>query len=140
MIAHLHQTADGFNLPMGNLERVYNSRKAQEMGLWAQSKGRGPQFHQAMFQAYFADGQNIARVPVLLNVAASAGLSRREAKSVIETGAFAAAVDADWAVSREKGIRVAPTFVMGAARLVGAKPYVVMQAFVEKNGAGSEKA
>ena len=139
MTARLQQTADRFNLPMGNFERIYNSRKAQELGLWAQSKGRGPQFHRAAFQAYFADDRNIARVPVLLDVAACAGLSRREAKSVIETGAFAAAVDADWALSRERGIRVVPTFVMGDARLVGAKPYAVMQQFVENSGTGSKE-
>ena len=135
MMGHLHKTAETLNLPVRNIERVYNSRKAQELGLWAQSQGQGVKFHLAVFQAYFVDNKNIARLPVLLHLAEVAGLSCRAAQEVIETGAFAAAVDADWSVSREKEIRLAPTFAINDAKLVGAKPYPIIQKFAEKNKA-----
>jgi len=41
MMGHLHKTAETLNLPVRNIERVYNSRKAQELGLWGPSP-QGP--------------------------------------------------------------------------------------------------
>ncbi len=97
-------------------------------------KIRGDTFHKAVFRAYFADGKNIAKVPVLLDLAESAGLPREEAASVLATRAFKAEVDADWALSREKAITAAPTFVMKQDKLVGAQPYDMLEKLMTANG------
>jgi len=130
----LHKTADDLGLPFGERERTYNSRLSQELGLWAESKNKGDAFHNAAFRAYFADGKNIAKVPVLLDLTESAGLPREEAASVLSTRAFKAAVDADWALSHEKDITAVPTFVIKNEKLVGAQPYYMLERLMAANG------
>lgn len=134
MMSKLHKTADDLGLPFGERERTYNSRMSQELGLWAESKNKGDAFHNAVFRAYFADGKNIAKVPVLLDLTESAGLPREEAASVLATRAFKAAVDADWVLSREKAITAVPTFVMKQDKLVGAQPYDMLEGLMAANG------
>jgi len=133
MMEKLRKTADDLGLPFGERERTYNSRLSQELGLWAESKNMGDVFHNAVFRAYFADGKNIAKIPVLLDLAESAGLSREEAAAVLATRAFKAAVDADWALSREMEITAVPTFVMKQEKLVGAQPYDMLEMFMSAN-------
>ena len=132
-MSKLRKTADDLGLPFGERKRTYNSRMSQELGLWAESKNKGDAFHNAVFRAYFADGKNIAKVPVLLDLTESAGLPREEAASVLATRAFKAAVDADWVLSREKAITAVPTFVMKQDKLVGAQPYDMLERFMAAN-------
>ncbi len=130
----LRKTAADLGLPFGERKKTYNSRLAQELGLWAESRNKGNIFHPEAFKAYFADGKNIARIQVLVDLAASVGLPAEEAAAVLETRAFKTAVDADWNLSREKAITAVPTFVMNQDKLVGAQPYEMLAKFVEANG------
>ena len=134
MMRHLRKTAEELGLPFGKREKTYNSRLAQELGLWAESKNKGDVFHTAVFKAYFVDGKNIAKIPVLVDLAASVELPGEEAAEVLETRAFKAAVDADWNLSREKGITAVPTFVMNQDKLVGAQPYETLVKLLEAHG------
>ncbi len=133
MMGKLRKKAEDLGLPFGEREKTYNSRLSQELGLWAESKNKGDAFHHAVFRAYFEDGKNIAKLPVLLDLAESASLPREEAAEVLETRSFKAAVDADWALSREKEITAVPTFVMKQDRLVGAQPYDMLKRLMAAN-------
>jgi predicted DsbA family dithiol-disulfide isomerase len=113
---------------------IYNSRLAQELGLWGESKNKGEEIHAAVFRAYFVDGRNIAQIPQLVELASSVGLPGDEAARILETRAFKEAVDADWDLSREEGITAVPTFMMNQDRLVGAQSYEALQMLVEANG------
>ena len=113
---------------------TYNSRLAQELGKWAESQSLGDEFHDAAFRAYFADGKNIAEVPVLVELADSVGLDGEAAGKVLEERSFDEAVDADWARARMMGVSAVPTFVMGTRGLVGAQPYDTIARFLETNG------
>jgi predicted DsbA family dithiol-disulfide isomerase len=133
MMARLRRVADAEGLPLGHRKMTYNSRLAQELGKWAESKGKGELFHKAAFQAYFVDGINIAKIPNLVDMAISVGLSGKEAQGVLETRALKEAVDSDWARSREKGVTAVPTFMMNARTLVGAQSYEVLERFMKAN-------
>jgi predicted DsbA family dithiol-disulfide isomerase len=109
---------------------TFNSRRAHELGKWAEHSGRGQAFHNAVFSAYFANGQNIATPGVLVAIAQSVGLGAREARNVIEQGRYKAAVDRDWQRSRRLGITAVPTFVMNQQRLVGAQTYQDLARFI----------
>jgi predicted DsbA family dithiol-disulfide isomerase len=135
MMRRLRKTAADPGLPFGERKKTYNSRLAQELGLWAESKNKGDVFHPAAFKAYFVDGKNIAKIPVLVDLAASVELPGEEAAAVLETRAFKAAVDADWNLSRVKAITAVPTFVMNQDKLVGAQPYEMLAKFMEAHGA-----
>jgi len=135
MMHHLKKTAADLGLPFGERKKTFNSRLAQELGLWAESKNKGHAFHTAAFKAYFADGKNIAKIPVLLDLAASVELPLDETATVLETRAFKSRVDADWNIAREKAITAVPTFVMNQNKLVGAQSYKVLVKLCEESGA-----
>jgi predicted DsbA family dithiol-disulfide isomerase len=126
MMDHLRSTAKELGLSFGARSKTYNSRLAQEMGLWAEDLGKGEQFHLAAFQAYFADGLNLARMPVLLQLARQVGLPEQEAEKIISSRAYQHQVDQDWSDSRSKAIHAVPTLVMGQHKLVGAQSYQAM--------------
>lgn len=134
MMLRLKKTAADLGLPFGERDKTYNSRLAQELGIWAESKNKGDEFHRAAFKAYFVDGKNIAKIPVLMDIATSVGLPEKEAVAALETRAFKAAVDADWDRSREKAITGVPAFVLNQDKLVGARPYEMLAKFMEING------
>ncbi len=121
-------------MPFRGSDRLYNSRLAQELGLWSESKSRGDEFHAAVFRAYFVDGKDISKVPVLVELASSIGLADDEAAEVLAARAFREAVDSDWAFSRNKSITAVPTFLLNQDRLVGAQPYEIFEELMEKNG------
>ncbi len=122
-------------LPLGERTRTYNSRLAQELAKWAESKGKGDEFHDAVFRAYFVDGRNIAQIDVLASLALGVGLSADEARVIILERSFREAVDADWMRSQQMGITAVPTFVVGREAVVGAQPYEVLEQFLIQNRA-----
>lgn len=135
MMAKLKTTAENLGLELGDRKKTYNSRLAQELGLWAETQGKGHAFHLAAFRAYFAAGKNIADKNVLLDLAESVGLPEADAREVIDNRVFSDAVDRDWELSRKKGVTAVPTFFMGPDRLVGAQPYEVLDKMVARYAA-----
>jgi len=129
----LKQVADEEGLPLGERKKTYNSRLAQELGKWAESQGRGDEFHMTLFRAYFVDGKNIGKIPILIDLAESMGLSPKGAQEALETRAFKEAVDLDWSRSREKGVTAVPTFMLNQQAVVGAQPYEVLEQFMKSN-------
>lgn len=111
---------------------TYNSRLAQELGKWGDTQPGGEAIHDALFRAYFVEVRDISRPAVLLDVAARVGLAEDRAREVLEQRTFKDAVDGDWALSREYGIRGVPTFVAGPYGVVGAQPYDVLEELVRK--------
>jgi predicted DsbA family dithiol-disulfide isomerase len=121
--ARLRQLAAAEGLALAERTRTYNSRRAQELGKWAEEQGKGDPFRLAVYRAFFVEGRNIARVDELMRIAETVGLPGDEARTVLATGSFAAAVDADWQRARELGITAVPTHLCAGRRLVGFNPY-----------------
>lgn len=136
MIAQLAEHAKALGLPFGKRHMTYNSRLAQELGIWAEERGLGHAYHMAAFTAYFARGENIAERAVLLDIVSQAGLSLKEAEQVLDRRSHSAKVDHDWERSRAFGITAAPTFVMGDKRLVGAQSYARLKGFILESSGG----
>jgi len=133
-MAQLRTTAEELGLPFGTRHRTYNSRLAQELGLWAEDRGKGEPFHLAAFHAYFADGLNLAKIPVLLELTRQVGLPEKEAEKVLTSRSYKERVDKDWADSRFKSINAVPTFVMGQHKLIGAQSYQALVGLVTNYG------
>jgi len=134
-LQHLKRVATECGLPFGERKKTYNSRRAQELGKWAESLGHGHEFHMAAFRAYFAAGLNIAKVTVLTDLAESVDLDAAEAERVLTEGVFKQPVDRDWAYSRANGITAVPTFTAGHRTVVGAQPYEELEKLVLAAGA-----
>jgi predicted DsbA family dithiol-disulfide isomerase len=140
IMARLKQAAQDAGLPFGDRKMTYNSRLAQELGKWAESKGKGDEFHHRAFKAYFVEGINIGKIPELSSLAGEIGLPEDEARAVLQKRVFKEAVDSDWVRSRQKGIQAVPTFHLGERVLVGAQPYEKIAAFVEAAGVNKRTA
>ena len=122
-------------LPYTPRTMTFNTRRAQELAKWAESKGRGDEFHDAAFRAYFVDGKNIGKREELVALATSIGLPAEEAQTILQSRTFKDAVDSDWDRSRQMGITAVPTFLIGRETAVGAQPYEVLEQFLKANGA-----
>jgi predicted DsbA family dithiol-disulfide isomerase len=134
MVEHLRKIAEELGLPFTARTRTYNSRLAQELGLWAIDKGRGDAFHTAAFKAYFDAGRNLAKHQVLLDLVRDAGLPVDEAGEILSHRSYAGKVDRDWEDARLKGVTAVPTFIMGQHKLIGAQNYESLAEMVSLNG------
>jgi len=123
----LNQVARELGLPFSERKMTYNSRRAQELAKWAESKGVGEEFHRAVFRAYYVETKNIGKVDELLRLAASVGLPQEEAKRALEQRPYREAVDADWSRCYDLGITAVPTFVIDREWIVGLQPYEVFE-------------
>ena len=118
----------------------YNSRLAQELAKWAETKGKGYEVHDPLFRAYFVDVKNIGKREVLAAIAGEVGLPKDEAVEALVSRSFKAAVDADWRRCAEVGVTAVPTFLIGPSSdlragrsaLVGAHPYEELEKLVQR--------
>jgi predicted DsbA family dithiol-disulfide isomerase len=130
MMKKLKRTANSLGLPLGNRNRTYNSRLAQELGKWAEEEGQADAYHMAMFQAYFVDGKNLAKTDILVEIAAGLSLDAKTARRVLEERTFKDAVDQDWQQAYARGITAVPTFMANGMRLVGAQSYAALERLI----------
>jgi predicted DsbA family dithiol-disulfide isomerase len=134
-MARLEQAAREAGLPfLMERKMTYNSRLAQELSKWAEIQGMGEMFHKTLFQAYFVEGLNIGKIPVLLDLVKSMELPVEEARLALEERRYRNPVDEDWARSRELNIQAVPTLILNGRALVGAHPFEKMAGFVASAG------
>jgi predicted DsbA family dithiol-disulfide isomerase len=134
--ARVLDAAREFGLPLNNVDFTYNSRLAQEMAKWAETLDLGDRFRAAVYEAVYVRGLDISDSGVLLALAEASGLPADEAAQVLGTRRFRREVDMDCRLSRDLRIRVAPTFVIGRSRLVGAQTLERLRRFIEAHQAG----
>ncbi len=121
-------------LPYNNRTHTYNSRLAQEIGIWAQTKDNDTSIHDNFFDAYFVKGLNIGLESVILDVVAKSGLDPEEARGVMLNRIFMTAVDEDWDKSRRYGVTGVPTYVYKKQSMVGAQPLENLVEFLNHFG------
>ncbi len=109
----------------------YNSRLAQELAKWAETKGKAEQIANELFRAYFVDVKNIGKVEVLSKIAEENGLPADEATDVLLSRSFKEAVDDDWRRCAAHGVNAVPTFLAGRYLMVGAQPYEELERLVQ---------
>jgi predicted DsbA family dithiol-disulfide isomerase len=134
MLQRVYQVAEELELPMGKRTCTFNSRRAQELGKWAEELGAGEAFHMAVYHAYFVDGLNIATPEVLASIAAGVGLDADTARQVIDSQNYAGAVDDDWRRAAQLGITAVPTITYRQHALVGFQPYANYRRLILASG------
>jgi len=133
MMTILNKIAKRLGLPFGEPKNMYNSCLAQELGKWAESKGKGLEFHKAVFRAYFVKGQHIGEVHVLVKLAESVNLNGKDAQKIIQDRTYREAIYSDWKRSYELNVTEIPTFLFNHQALVGAQPYETLRNFLLPN-------
>jgi predicted DsbA family dithiol-disulfide isomerase len=123
MMQRCKEVAAELDLPFGERTHTYNSRRAQELGKWAEEQGAGEAFHRAVYRAYYVDGCNIAMPDKLAEIAESVGLDPDTALLTLDKKSYAAHVDDDWRRAQEFGVTAIPTVIYRQHALVGFQPY-----------------
>jgi predicted DsbA family dithiol-disulfide isomerase len=92
--------------------RHANTVKAHRLIHLAASKGRQNAMLERVMTAYFSEGEHVGDTETLVRLAADAGLDANEARTALESGAYADAVRADERRARMLGITSVPFFVV----------------------------
>lgn len=127
----------GFEFRSGARSRIYNTFDAHRLLHWASEVdagqppgGRQHALKQALFKAYFTDGQNPGDHGVLLAAAASAGLDPVQAREVLASDRYQAEVRAAQRFYHGHGIHSVPAIIINDRHLIsgGQPPEVFEQA------------
>jgi predicted DsbA family dithiol-disulfide isomerase len=110
-----------------------HSRSALVGAKYADAVGKGPQYHDALFRAYWQRANNIEDVDVLVEIAQPIGLEREAFLMALQDERYSARVDADIDEAYSYGLTGVPALIFGRRYLVsGAQPYEVLRQVVDK--------
>ena len=127
-MAHEQYGLDLNRGPMG-----IHSRSALIGAKFAEAQGKGPQYHDAVFRAYWQRANNIGDVEVLADIAHSIGLERDAFLAALQGEKYEAQVEADVEQGYSYGLTGVPALIFGNRYLVsGAQPYEVLRQVVQK--------
>lgn len=117
----------GLNIDFGTSIPA-NSFNAHRLIHFAASKSLQNEAEEALFQAHFINGKDIAKTTVLIEVAESLGLDKIEVENILQSDDFAEAVRYDVYESQQMGVRGVPYFVLDRKyALSGAQPVEVFE-------------
>lgn len=142
MVRLVEEQAEELGLPLEIPSFVPRTRGPLQAAAFAQDVG-GEAFgelHRALFRAYFADGRNIGRRPVLLEVAEEAGVDREGLENALEDERYADELRQVREETERYEITGTPTFLFGPYKVVGAAPMEVMREAATRAAGGEEGA
>ncbi|MGD9335402.1 MAG: DsbA family protein [Desulfobacterales bacterium] len=139
MMTILKRISNRLGMPFTEPKNIYNSRLAQELSKWSESKGKGYEFHKAVFRAYFVKGQHIGNTHVLAKLAESVNLNGKDVQKIIRDRTYREVIDSDWKRSYELSVTEVPTFLLNHQVLVGAQTYETLRNFFLPNNVKRRK-
>ena len=116
--------------PGGGRSRIYNTFDAHRLLHWAGLVGAGEQkaLKEALFKAYFTDGQSPASHEVLAQAASAAGLDAARAREILASDAYAAEVREREQFYQQHGIHSVPAVIINDRHLIsGGQPVEVFE-------------
>lgn len=113
-------------------ERVPNTRLALELGEAARAAGVHPAYHEAIMQAMWDEGRDVADPIILREIASASGVPTVEIDAALDERAYGAAVDESTRQAHGAGINAVPAFVFDQRYLVlGAQPHAALEEVME---------
>jgi len=116
--------------PGGGRHRIYNTFDAHRLLHWAELEGAGKQkaLKEALFKAYFTDGQSPASHEVLARVAGEVGLDAARAREILASSAYADEVREREQFYQSQGIHSVPAVIINERHLIsGGQPVEVFE-------------
>ena len=124
----------------GGRSRIYNTFDAHRLLHWAETQGPGLQkaLKEALFKAYFTDGQSPGSPGVLVRVAGEVGLDAARAREVLASGEYADDVRARENFYLSQGISSVPAVIINDRHLIsGGQPVEVFEQALRQIAAGA---
>jgi predicted DsbA family dithiol-disulfide isomerase len=120
----------GFTFDMQQRGRIYNTFDAHRLLHWAGLEGRQQALKEALFKAYFTDGQDPSSHAVLLRLVDEAGLDAAVGAQILATDAYGADVREREQFYQSQGISAVPAVIINERHLIsgGQAPEVFEQA------------
>ncbi len=129
----------GFSFRYGDDMRMVPTFRAHQLLHWADTQDRRHPLKLALFHAYFTDQGNVNDPEVLAEVAASVGLDRAAALSVLADGRYESAVREDERSWTLQGVRAVPAMVFDERQAVlGAQGVDTYIALLRELGVGRQ--
>ena len=127
----------GFTFGMANRSRIYNTFDAHRLLHWAEAEaeGRGLQLalKEALFTAYFANGEDPSSHAVLARVAGEAGLNTQRAQEILASDEYATEVRERERFYLDQGIHSVPAVIVNDRHLIsGGQPAEVFEQALRK--------
>jgi predicted DsbA family dithiol-disulfide isomerase len=120
----------GFTFSMDKRSRIYNTFDAHRLLHWAEEEGSGRQraLKEALFKAYFTDGDSPGAHEVLARVAGEVGLDGDRARAILASDAYAGAVREREQFYLQHGIHSVPAIIINDKHLIsGGQPAEVFE-------------
>jgi predicted DsbA family dithiol-disulfide isomerase len=114
---------EGIPFALEKIQRTPNTFAAHRLIWHAEGLGKQDAMVEALFRAYFLEGQDIGNVKSLVHVAAEAGLDRADSEAYLSSEEGVTEVKVEEAAGYRLGIRGVPYFVFnGTYAISGAQP------------------
>ncbi|HET6671778.1 MAG TPA: DsbA family oxidoreductase [Agromyces sp.] len=144
MMQHVTNVAANAGLEY-HFDKVAHTKtlKGHELLHLAKAHGKQGEMKERLLRAYFTEGGRVNRIDELIGWAVELGIDADEAREALESGRYAADVQADIAQARAYGIQGVPFFVIdGKYGISGAQPaevfsQVLTQVAEERDGAAA---
>ncbi len=125
VFANVKRLADQDGLTLKFSEKLPNSRLALYISEFARKKGKFEEFHKLVLETYWLEGKDIGDKSLLLNLAGSVGLNKKEIEIYLNTDEPFKELQKSLKEIRAYGINGVPTFIIGEKLIVGAQPYEI---------------
>lgn len=127
----------GFTFSMDKRSRIYNTFDAHRLLHWAEEEGCQLALKEALFKAYFTDGESPGSHEVLARVAGGVGLDITRAKAILASDEYADAVHEREQFYLQRGIHAVPAVIINDKHLIsGGQPAEVFEQALRQIAAG----
>lgn len=118
----------GFKFSMDKRARIYNTFDAHRLLHWAELEGRQLPLKEALFKAYFTDGENPGDHKVLVRLASEVGLDAARAKEILSSNEYIEEVRERERFYQAHGINAVPAVIVNDRHLIqGGQPAEVFE-------------
>ncbi|RID98394.1 DsbA family oxidoreductase [Simplicispira hankyongi] len=118
----------GFTFTPGARGRIYNTFDAHRLLHWAELQGHQEALKNALFKAYFTDGEDPSNQALLVRLAGEVGLDVAEARALLQSDRYAADVREREQFYLQQGIHSVPAIVINERHLIqGGQPVEVFE-------------
>ena len=125
--ANVKRLADQDGLTLKFSGKLPNSRLALYISEFARKEGKFKEFHRLVLDAYWLEGKDIGDKSLLLALAESVGLNKREIESYLDSDEPFKTVQQSLKELRRYGINGVPAFLIENRLIFGAQPYDVFK-------------
>ena len=122
-----------FDFNFSKLKRIPNTFLAHRLLWYSEQKSLQNELSEALFYAYFTEGQDVGSIKILTNIAAKIGLDALEVRTFLESESGTNEVEDLKRESLEKSIGAVPTYIINNQYLIqGGQQPETFVAFLRK--------